>query len=97
MKKYLSLALVSLLWGNSLQGDYYDQPRCLDVCAYTEVNNYYRFVSIENTTSIYLKCRIQATNGADHIFYLRPMTQSRLFTINDPSAAWSWNCNEYRN
>jgi len=96
MKKYLAIALVALLWSSPVQGDYYQQPECETVCANTEANNYYRFVEIVNATNTYLECRIDASNGAEYHFYLRGNSKSRLFTINDPRAQWSWGCNAYQ-
>ena len=93
IKKYLAMALLPLFWSSPVQGQ---REICRDVCADTEVNNYYRFVSIINNTDIYLKCQVLASNGAEHYFYVRPRTVSRLYTINDPRAAWSWSCDDYR-
>ena len=95
MKKYIALTmgLLALAYTSPLNGQYSSDGRCLDVCMYTDVNNYYRFVTIQNATTRHLNCLITASNGAHIPFYLPPLTTSRLFRINDANAVWNWSCN----
>jgi hypothetical protein len=94
MKNLIMGALALAFTGSaSAQEQWEDKPICATVCAEDIVAGSYRFITLTNETNYYYNCTISASNGA---FYtvrpLYPRSVSRLFRINDPTAAWKWSC-----